>query len=176
MFDGLRRKLAHFIIRKKYLRKNIHGISFNHVISSSNDLFFIMPKDDKDFFHSLEILKYYQIHKKIITLFLPEYKYNLVPEKEKFKFISYHPDLITKLNLPNKNLANRLRGKVFDVVVDLNRCEDVFFSAISNVVGSKVRISFEKAFSGEYYNIQIVDKKVDPEVVYRSFLNYLRMF
>ena len=71
MFEGLKRKIAHFIIRKKYLRKNIKGISLNHVISNSNDLFFIMPKNDKDFFHSLEILKYYQIHKKIITLFLP---------------------------------------------------------------------------------------------------------
>ena len=78
--------------------------------------------------------------------------------------------------MPNKNLVNRLRRKEFDVVIDLNRGEDVFYSAITNVVGSKIRVSFEKEYSGEYYNIQIADKKTDPEVVYRSFLNYLKMF
>jgi hypothetical protein len=60
--------------------------------------------------------------------------------------------------------------------VDLNRSEDVFFSAIANVVKSKIRVSFEKEYSGQYYNMQIADKNTDPEVAYRSFLNYLRMF
>ncbi len=176
MFEGLKKKIAHFIIKKKYLRKNSREFSFNNVISNANDLFFVMPKDDKDFFSSLEILKYYQIHKKVITLFLSEHKYSLVSEREKFKHIAYHLNQITKLNLPDKNLVSSLNQKEFDVVVDLNRSEDVFFSAISNVVKSKIRVSFEKEYSGEYYNMQIADKNTNPEVAYRSFLNYLRMF
>ena len=176
MFEGLKKKIAHFIIQKKYLLKSSKEFSFNKVISNANDLLFVMPKDDKDFFSSFEILKYYQIHKKAITLFLPEHKYSLVPDKEKFKFISYHINQITKLNLPSKNLVHSLSQKEFDVVVDLNRSEDVFFSAVANVVKTKIRVSFEKEYSGQYYNMQIADKNTDPEVAYRSFLNYLRMF
>jgi hypothetical protein len=176
MFEGLKRKIAHYLVRRKYLRKNIQQLVFTNIISDSHDLFIVMPKEDKDFFHSLDILKYYQIHKKIITLFLPEYKYSLIPEKEKFKFISYHPHQITRFNLPDKNLVGRLTRKEFDIVIDLNRKENVFFSAISNIVQSKIRVSFEKELSGRYYTMQITDKQSDPELSYRSFLSYLKMF
>ena len=176
MFEGLKRKIAHYLIRRKYLRKNIQQLVFTNIISGSHDLFIVMPKEDKDFFHSLDILKYYQIHKKVITLFLPEYKYSLIPEKEKFKFISYHPHQVTRFNLPDKNLVSRLTGKEFDIVIDLNRKENVFFSAISNIVQSKIRVSFEKELSGRYYTMQITDKQSEPELSYRSFLSYLKMF
>jgi len=176
MFEGLKRKIAHYLIRRKYLRKNIQQLVFTNIISDSHDLFIVMPKEDKDFFHSLDILKYYQIHKKVITLFLPEYKYSLIPEKEKFKFISYHPHQVTRFNLPDKNLVSRLTGKEFDIVIDLNRKENVFFSAISNIVQSKIRVSFEKELSGRYYTMQITDKQSEPELSYRSFLSYLKMF
>ncbi len=176
MFEGLKRKIAHYIVRRKYLRKNIQQLVFTNIISDSHDLFIVMPKEDKDFFHSLDILKYYQIHKKVITLFLPEYKYNLIPDKEKYKFISYYPLQISRFNLPDKNLVGRLTGKEFDVVIDLNRRDDLFFSAISNIVQSKIRVSFEKELSGRYYTMQITDKQSDPELSYRSFLSYLKMF
>lgn len=176
MFEGLKKKIAHFIIKKKYLRKSSKEFSFNNVISSANELLFVMPKDDKDFISSFEILKYYQIHKRTITLFLPEHKYSLVPDKEKFKFISYQINQITKLNLPSKTLVSNLSQKEFEIVIDLNRSEDVFFSAVANVVKAKIRVSFEKEFSEQYYNLQIADKNRDPEVAYRSFLSYLRMF
>lgn len=176
MFEGLKRKIAHYIVRRKYLRKNIQQLVFTNIISDSHDLFIVMPKEDKDFFHSLDILKYYQIHKKVITLFLPEYKYNLIPDKEKYKFISYYPLQISRFNLPDKNLVGRLTGKEFDIVIDLNRRDDLFFSAISNIVQSKIRVSFEKELSGRYYTMQITDKQSDPELSYRSFLSYLKMF
>lgn len=176
MFEGLKKKIAHYLVKRKYLRKSIGQLVFTNVISNSHDLFIVMPKDDKDFFHSFDILKYYQIHKKIITLFLPEHKYSLIPEKEKFKFISYHPHQITRFNLPPKNLVSRLSQKEYDIVIDLNRQEDVFFSAISNIVKSKIRVSFEKELSDRYYSMQIADKQSDPEVSYRNFLSYLKMF
>lgn len=176
MFEGLKRKIAHYIVYRKYLRKNIQQLVFTNIISDSRDLLIVMPKDDKDFSYSLDILKYYHIHKKVITLFVPEYKYSLIPDKEKYKIISYHPYQISWLNLPKKNLTTILTRKEFDVVIDLNRCEDVFFSAISNIVRSKVSVSFEKELSGRYYNMQISDKQLNPELSYRSLLSYLKMF
>ena len=52
MFEGLKRKIAHYIVRRKYLRKNIQQLVFTNIISDSHDLFIVMPKEDKDFFHS----------------------------------------------------------------------------------------------------------------------------
>jgi hypothetical protein len=176
MFEEIKKKIGHFLMRRKYLRKQLEQSSFNSIISDSRDFFFVMPKEDNDFFHSLDILKYYHIHKKVITLFLPEYKYNSIPEKEKFKFISYHPDQITRFNLPDKNLISRLNRKEFDIVIDLNRKDDLFFSAVSNIVNSKVSVSFAKEQSDGYYTLQIMEKQSDPEVSYRNFLSYLKMF
>ncbi len=176
MFEALKRKIAHFVIQRRYLRKNLEQVNFTNIIRDARYLFFVMPKEDKDFYHSLDILKYYQIHKKIITLFLPESKYSLIPEKEKYKFISYHPHQITRFNLPDKKLVSMLSGKEFDIVIDLNRGEDLFHSAISNIVGSKIRVSFEKALSGRYYTMQITDKQTEPELCYRNLLGYLKMF
>ena len=176
MFEGLKRKIGHFVVRRKYLRKKNEQLTYNNVISSAKDFFFVMPGLDKDFYHTLDILRFYQNQKKIITLFLPEHKYNLIPEKEKYKFISFLPQQVSRYHLPDKNLVARLNTKEFDVVIDFNRSEDIFFSAISNIVKSKIRISFVKELSESYYNLQIVDKQGDSEESYKSFLNYLQMF
>jgi hypothetical protein len=135
-----------------------------------------MPADDRDFYHSLDILKYYQIHRKSITLFLPEHKYGVVPEKEKYKCISYQAALKKQFTLPDKNLIRKLEGKDFDIVIDLNRTEDIFLSAVSNIVRAKLRAGFKKEMSELYYTLQIGGNQGDPEVSYRNFLNYLKMF
>ena len=99
-----------------------------------------------------------------------------MPEKEKFRFISFNPDQVTKFNLPGKRIIEYLDGMEFDVAIDLNRREDVLFSAVTNIAKSKLKVSFAKEFSESYYNLQITDKQASSEASYRSFLNYLQMF
>jgi hypothetical protein len=176
MFEGLKTKYAHFYIKRYFLNKDAHALNYNRILSGSSDFLIIMPRGDNDFYHSLDILKYFLIHKKIITLFLPEYKYSLIPEKEKYKFISYLPEHVNKFFLPRKILIDRLKSKEFDIVIDLNRSQDIFFSSVANIVKSKLRIGFTKDFCEKYYNMLISDKSAEPEVAFRSFLNYLKMF
>ncbi len=135
-----------------------------------------MPKEDGDFYHALTLLKFYLIHKKRITLFLPDHKYNLIPEKEKYRYISFLPQQITKLFLPDKNLIERLQERVFDALIDLNRSEDVFYSAISSIVKAKLKAGFVKGNSERYYNLLFQNKITDPESSYRNLLNSLQMF
>lgn len=176
MFENLKKKYAHFIIRRHYLEKNATPINYNRILTDSIDFLFIMPKDDKDFFHAMDILRYFLIHKKVITLFLPEYKYNLVPEKEKYKCLSFMPGDITRFNLPNHELKKRLHSQEFDVVIDLNRDGDIFFSAVANSVRAKVRAGFSREMFGKYYNLLINQSAGEGESSYRSFLTYLKMF
>lgn len=176
MFEKLKLKIAHFYIRKNYIKPVAESFSYNNIISNSRDFFVIMPKDDTDFSNGLELIKYLLINNKNVTLFLPEHKYNLIPEKEKFRYISYHEDQKSRLNLPVKTLVQRLKSKEFEVVVDLNRNEDVYFSSISNIVSSRFRIGFNKERSENYYNLQIVNSAGDSELIYRNFVNFLKMF
>jgi hypothetical protein len=176
MFEELKIRLAHFIVKKKYLNKNTGTICYNGFLTNSHNILIIMPKQDKDFIYALDILRYYQIHKKNITLFLPEHKYNPIPEKEKFKFISYSIYQITRLNLPNKNLIKRLKEKEFDAVIDLNRFEEIFFSAVTNIVKSTMRVGFKRDLMNDYYNLVIDQKQDDPEIAFRGFLAFIQMF
>ncbi|MCX7874729.1 MAG: hypothetical protein N2321_01035, partial [Melioribacteraceae bacterium] len=64
----------------------------------------------------------------------------------------------------------------FDVVIDFNRVEDVFTSAISNIVGSKIKIGFKKNNSEKYYNFLIENKSNDIKMNYLNLLNTLKMF
>ncbi|MDQ7818274.1 MAG: hypothetical protein RDU14_14705 [Melioribacteraceae bacterium] len=176
MFDKIKLKIAHFVINKKYVKRMDEPISYNKIVSNSINFFIVMPKDDNDFYHSLEVIRYFQLHHKIITLFLSEHKYNLVPEKEKYRYISYHNEMVNRFNLPNKSLVQRLNRKEFEIVIDLNKNEDVFFSAVSNIVQSKLKIGFNKERSENYYNLQITGSNGDSELIYKSFLSFLLMF
>lgn len=176
MLENIKLKIAHFVIIRKYIKKMEVPITYNKVISGSMNFFIIMPKDDKDFFHSLELIRYFQIHHKIITLFLPEHKYNLIPEKEKYRYISYHNEQVNRFNLPKKSLVQRLNGKEFEIVIDLNRNEDLFFSAVSNIVQTKLKVGFNKERSENYYNMQIRASNGDSELIYKRFLEFLLMF
>ncbi len=176
MFESLKQKYARFIIHRKFLRREITSVSYNKILSDAIDFFIIMPARDDDFYHSMDLLKYYLIHKKVITLFLPVYKYNLIPEKEKYKFVSFLPEHINRVYLPTKNMIASLSTREYDAVIDLNRSPNIFFSAVANIVKSKVRVSFSKDKCEEYYNLIIKDKNQEPEVAYRSFLSNLKMF
>lgn len=176
MIENLKRRIAHIILSKKYLKNNNEQIFFNKIVSNARDFFIIVPSDDKELNNSLDLIKYFLIHKKNITIFLPEHMYNSFPAKEKFHFITYRLDDITRLNLPKKNLVNRLKENTFDVVIDFNRNENTFFSAVANIVNSKVRIGFRKILSDSYYNLLFNDNQSESEVAYRNFLNFLRMF
>ena len=176
MFGKLKLKLAHFIMHRKYLKKNLQPIVFNKAISDAVDFLILMPEDDKDFYYCQEVIKYLLIHRKQIVLFAPEPKINLVPDKEKYKFISFSALQRTKLNLPDPLLVQKLKNETFDVVMDLNRTENIFYSAAANIVDSKLRVSFSKPGSEGYYNFQFANTKEEPEVTYRNLLNFLQMF
>lgn len=176
MFEELRRKYAHFIIKRKYLRKSNELIDFKTAISGAKDVLVIMPDQEADFSASLEIVKYLQIHKKDVTLFISEPKHEAITPKQDFKFISFHPTQITWFFLPDRRLIARLAEKRFDAVIDLNRQEDTFFSCISNAVNSGIRVGFRKNRSSEYYNLLYESKQSEPAAAYSKFLEHLSMF
>ena len=64
----------------------------------------------------------------------------------------------------------------FDAVIDLNRVEDIFFSAVTNLVKSKMRVGFKRGLMDNNYNLVIDQKQEDPEIAFRGFLASIQMF
>lgn len=176
MFEELKRKYAHFVIRRKYLKKQNESLEFNKAVSNAKEFLIIMPESEIDFANSFEIIRYLQIHKKELTLFLSESSHKELPNEKDFKFISFHPDQISKFFLPRKSLLPRISNKKFDVVIDLNRNENTFFSAINCIASSGLKVGFRKNRSEEYYNLLFNSKQTEPLAAYSKFLEHLRMF
>jgi hypothetical protein len=176
MFEELKRKYAHYIIKKKYLRLGAASIEFKKIISNSQSVLAIMPDTDADFEYSMKVLEFLNAKSKEVTLFVSELRHKKIPENRAYQLMSFHPEQITRFFLPTKNLIRRISDKKFDLVIDLNRHEDTFFSCITNVVESKVRIGFRKNRSDEYYNLLYESKQTEPEAAYLKFLEHINMF
>lgn len=176
MFNNLKTKLAHFIIKRKYLKKKQGLITFNGFVQTSKKYLVLMPEKESDFFSSMDIISYFRINQKKVTIFLPAKRRNLIPKKEKYEFILYDEEDLSKLGLPNSQYSKILRNNVFDVAVDLNRDTHLLCSAVTNMVGAKYRLGFTKENSDKYYNLQLVNNKINSEISYRNLLNSLQMF
>ncbi len=176
MINEAKNNIAKYIFNKKFLNKNYSINIGNKFLSASNDFLFLLPGNDNDFKNGFDVVRYFLIHKKNITLFLPEYKINLVPEGRKYSFIGYGIQDVNKIGLPNKNLIDKLREKKFDVVVDLNRNENLFYIAVANIVNAKFRVGFKRKQTETYYNFQVINRKLNSEISYRNLLNSVKMF
>lgn len=176
MFEKLKLRLAHYIIQRKYCRNIIPPVNYNGKISNGFSFLVLMPASDSSFIHCLDIIKYLQIHRKRVTLVVSEHKYNLIPEKDKYHFIIFKPEQISKLNLPDKMLESNLTAKAYDVVIDLNYDEQVFFSAITAMAKAVIKVGFQKERADKYYGLQFSHSVKEPEQIYRNFLSFIQMF
>ena len=69
----------------------------------------------------------------------------------------------------------KLLMKKYDVVLDLNRQEQLFYTYVSGVMGAAVSIGFAKSFADKVYNIQIANSETNPKISYENLLNCLKM-
>jgi hypothetical protein len=136
----------------------------------------LLPQDDKDFPDAVNVIRYLLDQRKNVTVFLPEYKYNILSVKESVQTIAYNVNDVNKLGLPTKNLRDILNKKTFDIIIDLNRSEDNFLTAVSFSLDSEFRIGFTKRGADLYYNFQVANNEINAEISYKNLLNSLSMF
>lgn len=74
MFEEFKNRIGYFIFRKKMLKNFDDKFTFNNFVEESVNYLLILPLNDLDFNNSFDVAKYFQIHKKNVTLFLPEHK------------------------------------------------------------------------------------------------------
>jgi len=100
----------------------------------------------------------------------------LINPKLRQNLIEYEIRDISKIKLPKKKLISKLSERNFDVVIDLNRNENLFYSFAVSQIKTKLKIGFEKKGSDKFYNFQIACNKKEPEEAYKYLVNCLQMF
>jgi len=156
--------------------KSLDKSNFNHFITDGYDYLIILPTNEIDFSNSFDVAKYFSIHKKNVTLFIPDLKRNTVKLINNYKIIDYNINDFSKLGLPNKKYISELSKHSFDVLIDLEREENIFISAIAGLVKAKFKVGFKKDEIDNLYNFQLINSKLNSEISYRNLLNSLKMF
>lgn len=175
MFESIKKRIAKYLIIKKFTSGS-GEVNFNNFFKESLSFLIIMPSNEHDFNFTFEILKYLETQNKNVTILCQAVRVNTIPQKDKYKIISYEITDISKLYLPMKEYLDKREKKTFDIIMDLNREENLFCSAMSNYYNSKFRVGFQKENSDNYYNFQIQNDEINSEISYRNLLNSLQMF
>lgn len=176
MFSLINNKLISSIVLKYYFKAAEIASSFKDFASSSNRYLILLPQSEKDYVQSFEIIETLLAKKKKVSVFVRDFKVSQLSGKYRAEYIDYNAKDINKLSLPSKRLCQIMKEKVFDVVIDLNRDDNLFSGIISNLCRSKFRIGFKKGNSDKFYNIQLINNEPDSAISYRNLLNSLQMF
>lgn len=176
MFELIKKKTAELIVSGKLKHKNNQKLSFSSALKKSFSFLVLMPADEKDYRQSFQILDYLESQGKTLTILTNDFRVSLLPAKFRNKAIGFAVNEVSKLNLPTHKLTERLQEKLFDVVIDLNREENLFYSYTANIVKSKIRIGFKKRKADVYYNFVVEGSDSDSVKTYNNFLNCIKMF
>jgi hypothetical protein len=175
MVDNIREYLRRTLLKRQLKKGTYEQSNFKDFFKNSSSILLIIPQD-KDIWNFLKpIFKYLKSTEKEISIMLPEDQLSSFMLGRKSKSITFNKNYISKLNLPNKTFIEKLSAYSFDIIIDLNLEENLFYSAAANIIKSKFRVGFVKSDSDLYYNFQI-PKEINNEISYRNLLNSLTMF
>ncbi len=176
MISFVKEKIADLFIARKSKSVQFTIRSFKDFFKKSFTYLVLMPDNDTDFHYAIEVLKGLSLNKKHATVFTREFRANLVPMKYRPQVIEYTDKDIGRFSVPSKKLMERLSSMRFNVVLDLNRKDNVFCSIVASKVNAPIKVGFRKSNSDKFYNLQIISKEENIEQTYKNFLSCLEMF
>jgi len=167
---------AKYKINKSIGNTTADGTDFSSLFKKSYSLLVIMPEEEIDFHFSVNVLEFLKNESKHVTVLTKDYRVSLINPKLRPNLIEYEIRDINKIKLPTKKLISKLSEKNFDVVIDLNRKENLFCSYAVSTIKSSLKIGFEKKGADKFYNFQISYNGVEPDEAYNYLVNCLQMF
>ena len=174
--DFLKSIIAQYLINKRINNQSIDEITYSSLLKNSYSFLIMMPEEEVDFHHSIYVLEYLRTELKHTTIMTKDYRVSLINPKLRQNLMEYEIRDISKIKLPTKKLISKLSENNFDVVIDLNRKENLFYSYAVFQVKSKLKIGFKKKGSDKFYNFQISCNGKEPEEAYKYLVICLQMF
>ncbi len=109
MITPLKEKAAKFIINQKLKEHKFSELEFSRIFKSSYSYLVLMPKDERDFRHAVEVLNFLKESKKNVTAMTDDFRVSLLPTAFKVSAVGHGINDKTKLELPTKKFLNQLR-------------------------------------------------------------------
>lgn len=176
MIGTLKEKAARFIVKKRVPEVEFSQRNFSAIFAKTYSFLILMPASEADFRFVFPILDYLREQRKNIVVMTYDFRVSLLQPYFKTNAIEHGLKDETKLNLPSKKLLDKLSNLRFDVIIDANRDENLFYSYIAKCLNTNVKIGFTRSDSDKYFNFQVVNRQNDPESSYRNLLESLKMF
>ena len=176
MITALKEQAAKFVIRRKAPIAEFSQRNFATILSKTYSFLVLMPAKESDFRFVFPILDYLREQRKNIVVMTYDYRVSLLQPYFKTNAIEHGVKDETKLSLPSKKLLEKLSSMRFDVIIDSNREEVLFYSFIAKSLNSQVKVGFSRSDSDKYFNLQVINKQNDPETSYKNLIECLKMF
>ena len=176
MLDLIKDKIAQTVVDWKLKDKKNKEQTFTDFFKHAFKFLILMPQNDADFAHSVQVLYFLEDNKKHASALTYDFRVSLMPLRFRSRVIEHTLTDVNVLKLPSNQIISKLNGMMFQVVLDLNRKENLFYSYISSVVEVPIRVGFVKPNSDLYYNVQIKDDEAEAEISYKNFLECLKIF
>lgn len=176
MIETLKEKAARFIVNKRIPGSEFSQRNFSSIFSKTYSFLILMPANETEFRFVFPLLEYLREQRKNIVVMTYDFRVSLLQPYFKTNAIEHGLKDETKLNLPSKKLLDRIANMRFDVIIDSNRDENLFYSYIAKSLNTNVKIGFTRSDSDSYFNFQVINKQNDPETSFRNLLDCLKMF
>ena len=176
MIASLKERAARFIVKKRVPVGEFSQRNFSSIFAKTYSFLVLMPSSESDFRFVFPVLEYLREQRKNIVVMTYDYRVSLLQPYFKTNAIEHGLRDETKLSLPSKKLLDKLSNMRFDVVIDTNREEILYYSYVAKSLNSQVKIGFARSDSDKYFNLQVINKQNDPETSYKNLLDCLKMF
>ena len=176
MIASLKERAARFIVKKRVPVGEFSQRNFSSIFAKTYSFLVLMPSSESDFRFVFPILEYLREQRKNIVVMTYDFRVSLLQPYFKTNAIEHGLRDETKLSLPSKKLLDKLSNMRFDVVIDTNREEILYYSYVAKSLNSQVKIGFARSDSDKYFNLQVINKQNDPETSYKNLLDCLKMF
>lgn len=176
MISTIKKRAAKFIVNKKAPREEFSQRNFSSIFSRTYSFLVLMPASESDFRFVFPILDYLREKRKNIVVMTYDFRISLLQPYFKTNAIEHGLKDETSLKLPSKKILDKLSNLRFDVIIDTNREEILYYSYIAKTLSAQVKIGFRRTDSDKYFNFQVINKQNDPETSYKNLLDCLKMF
>ncbi len=164
-------------LNREIKKRDFPVMILSSFFTDSVDVLILLPSNDILFPLSLDVARFFKIHKKNVTLLLPEHKRNLLANNFDYSFITFGVNSVTNLYLPDERLISTVQQNDFDLFIDLETSNSIFYSAIAFNVKAKFKLTlFPKNGRENIYNLLLNTNETNYENSFRNLLNSIQMF
>lgn len=176
MITAIKTRAARFIVKRRAPGEEFSQRNFSSIFAKTYSFLILMPANESDFKFVFPILEYLREQRKNIVVMTYDFRVSLLQPYFKTNAIEHGLKDETQLKLPSKKLQNKLSNMRFDVIIDTNREEILYYSFIAKLLNAQVKIGFARSDSDKYFNLQVINMQNDPETSYKNLLDCLKMF